>query len=98
MIIQELMLRQQKRTVGAELDRCDRLLSQITTSVAGVHIHHRPLWYDELYRWELRDSAPTPWAGAVTLDALEMMQVSRMADDELRNVLEAKLGAVKRPE
>lgn len=98
MTFQDFMLRQQKGTVGAELNRCERLLEQITAPVGGVRIHRKPLWYDLLYRWEFRDSAQKAWIGTITLHPSDIAQISRMSDSELLNMLEAKLRAPQLPD
>ena len=89
--VPECLLRQQKRTIDAELVRCDRLLHNITGGAAGVRVRRKTAWPQVPYRWELRDSAQTSWSGSITLDEFEMKQIPEMADDVLGNVLAEKL-------
>lgn len=96
MSVPECLLRQQKRTIDAELVRCDRLLQNITAGAAGVRVRRKTAWPQLPYRWELRDPAQTSWTGTITLDEFEMKQVPEMPDDVLRNVLVQKLQAARR--
>lgn len=95
MSVPECLLRQQKRGVDAELGRCDRLLQKITAAGSDLRIRRRSAWPQLSYRWELRDPAQASWTGTITLDELEMKQLSSMSDDVLRSVLEEKLRAAQ---
>lgn len=95
MSVPECLLRHQKRTIDAELVRCDRLLHNITGGAAGVRVRRKTAWPQVPYRWELRDSAQSSWTGSITLDEFEMKQVPGMADDVLRNVLVEKFQAAR---
>jgi len=93
--VPEYLLRQQKRSVDAELVRCDRLLQKITADGTGLRIRRRSAWPQVPYRWEVRDPAQTSWTGSIKLDELEMKQVASMSDDVLCIVLEQKLRAAR---
>lgn len=95
MRVPECQLRQHKRTIDAELVRCDQLLQKIIIGDTGVSIRRKAAWPQVPYHWELRDSAQTLWTGSLTLDELEMKQIPGMSDEVLHNVLAEKLRAAR---